>query len=181
MTQYNNGYAPTATGAYSQPGAQYSGGMNTVGATLPLSGYQAGNVAVNPPRNVGYQQSAQSDSPIGLLGRPVSSREEFLAIPSDLYGRPLYCPDLRNGVIYYKRLNPDTCESEIGEFYSPEAWRAMQQAQAAQQAQVQAAAPVQDYVLKEDYNQLVQRVNELDERLQKPVKNIPAAKKGETV
>lgn len=97
------------------------------------------------------QQSAQDGG--WLLGRPVSSREEFLAIPSDLYGRPTYCPDLRSGVIYCKRLNPDTCESYVQEFYSPEAWRQIQ----AQQAQ-QTAAPTQQYVPIEEYNALVHRL-----------------------
>ena len=180
MAQYNNGYpAPAGAGAYGQTGAQYSGGMGAVGATPPLSG---GYGAANVPRTMGYQQTAPQEVPVGLLGRPVSSREEFLAIPSDLYGRGIYCPDLRNGVIYYKRLNPETGESDVGEYYSPQAWQAMQQAQAAQQAQrMQAAAPAQDYVLKADYNELVQRVNELDERLQKPTKTIPAGKKGDAV
>ncbi len=54
----------------------------------------------------------------------------------DLYGQTDLLPDLRSGVIYCKRLNPDTCESYVQEFYSPEAWRQIQ----AQQAQ-QTAAP----------------------------------------
>ena len=118
------------------------------------------------------QQSAQDGG--WLLGRPVSSREEFLAIPSDLYGRPTYCPDLRSGVIYCKRLNPDTCESYVQEFYSPEAWRQMQ----AQQAQ-QTAAPAQQYVPIEQYNALVHRLDELEKWQKSFSKPTAAAKKGE--
>ena len=109
-----------------------------------------------------------------LLGRPVSSREEFLAIPSDLYGRWTYCPDLRSGVIYCKRLNPNTCESDVLEFYSPEAWRQMQ----AQQAQ-QTAAPTQQYVPIEQYNTLVHRLDELEKWQKSFSKPTAAAKKGE--
>ncbi len=178
MAQYNNGYpAPAGVGPYGQPVLQYPSGMNTVGATPPLSGCTP-NAA---PRTAGYQQPVQPDLSAGLLGRPVSSREEFLAIPSDLYGRPIYCPDLRNGVIYYKRLNPDTCESEISEYYSPDAWHAMQQAQAAQQAQMQAAMPTQQYVSVDEYNQLVDRLNKLENELKKSAKPVPTAKKGETI
>lgn len=118
------------------------------------------------------QQSVQDGG--WLLGRPVSSREEFLAIPSDLYGRPTYCPDLRSGVIYCKRLNPDTCESYVQEFYSPEAWRQMQ----AQQAQ-QTAAPTQQYVPIEQYNTLVHRLDELEKWQKSFSKPATAAKKGE--
>ena len=178
-------YYPTPGTPYvpQQPVNPY-GGMGTVGLTNPLPNTQIQQAQPQRPQPMNGQQPVQQSAQDGgwLLGRPVSSREEFLAIPSDLYGRGIYCPDLRNGVIYYKRLNPETGESDIGEYYSPQAWQAMQQAQAAQQAQrMQAAAPVQDYVLKEDYNQLVQRVNELDERLQKPAKTISAGKKGDAV
>lgn len=98
----------------------------------------------------------------------------FLAIPSDLYGRPTYCPDLRSGVIYCKRLNPDTCESYVQEFYSPEAWRQMQ----AQQAQ-QTATPTQQYVPIEEYNSLVHRLDELEKWQKSFSKPSVAAKKGE--
>lgn len=107
-----------------------------------------------------------------LLGRPVSSREEFLAIPSDLYGRPTYCPDLRSGVIYCKRLNPDTCESTIETFYSPAAWQQLQ-------AQQVPATPPQQYVPLEQYQALVQQVNELEAWRKSFSKPTSAAKKGE--
>lgn len=97
-----------------------------------------------------------------------------MAIPSDLYGRPTYCPDLRSGVIYCKRLNPDTCESYVQEFYSPEAWRQMQ----AQQAQ-QTAAPTQQYVPIEQYNALVHRLDELEKWQKSFSKPTATAKKGE--
>ena len=97
-----------------------------------------------------------------------------MAIPSDLYGRPTYCPDLRSGVIYCKRLNPDTCESYVQEFYSPEAWRQIQ----AQQAQ-QTAAPTQQYVPVEEYNALVHRLDELEKWQKSFSKPATTAKKGE--
>ena len=114
---------------YPAPGAPYVpqqpvnpyGGMGTVGLATPLPNTQMQAVQPQRPQPMNGQQPVQQSAQDGgwLLGRPVSSREEFLAIPSDLYGRPTYCPDLRSGVIYCKRLNPDTCESYVQEFYSP--------------------------------------------------------------
>lgn len=132
-------YYPTPGAPYvpQQPVNPY-GGMGTVGLSTPLPNTQMQQAQPQRPQPMNGQQPVQQSVQDGgwLLGRPVSSREEFLAIPSDLYGRPTYCPDLRSGVIYCKRLNPDTCESYVQEFYSPEAWRQMQ-AQQAQQTAIQ--------------------------------------------
>ena len=137
-------YYPTPGAPYvpQQPVNPY-GGIGTVGLATPLPNTQVQQMQQQRPQPMNGQQPVQQSAQDGgwLLGRPVSSREEFLAIPSDLYGRPTYCPDLRSGVIYCKRLNPDTCESYVQEFYSPEAWRQIQ----AQQAQ-QTAAPTQQYI-----------------------------------
>jgi len=173
-------YYPTAQpgAAYipQQPVNPYGGGMGAVGLTTPLPSPQMPQAQPQRPQPVNGQQHIQQPAQESgwLLGRPVSSREEFLAIPSDLYGRPTYCPDLRSGVIYCKRLNPDTCESYVQEFYSPAAWQQMQ----AQQAQ-QPAAPTQQYVPVEEYNKLVQRLDELEKWQKSISKPTAAAKKGE--
>ena len=170
-------YYPTPGAPYvpQQPVNPY-GGMGTVGLASPLPNTQMQQAQPQRPQPMNGQQPVQQSAQDGgwLLGRPVSSREEFLAIPSDLYGRPTYCPDLRSGVIYCKRLNPDTCESYVQEFYSPEAWRQMQ----AQQAQ-QTAAPTQQYVPIEQYNTLVHRLDELEKWQKSFSKPTAAAKKGE--
>jgi hypothetical protein len=170
-------YYPTPGAPYvpQQPVNPY-GGMGTVGLATPLPSTQMQQAQPQRPQPMNGQQPVQQSAQDGgwLLGRPVSSREEFLAIPSDLYGRPTYCPDLRSGVIYCKRLNPDTCESYVQEFYSPEAWRQMQ----AQQAQ-QTAAPTQQYVPIEQYNTLVHRLDELEKWQKSFSKPTATAKKGE--
>ena len=116
-------YYPTPGAPYvpQQPVNPY-GGMGTVGLATPLPNTQMPQAQQQRPQPMNGQQPIQQSVQDGgwLLGRPVSSREEFLAIPSDLYGRPTYCPDLRSGVIYCKRLNPDTCESYVQEFYRSE-------------------------------------------------------------
>ena len=170
-------YYQTPTGGTyipQQPVNPY-GGMGTVGLAAPTPMIPAQQPRMQPQTVSGQQPVQQPTQEAGfLLGRPVSSREEFLAIPSDLYGRPTYCPDLRSGVIYCKRLNPDTCESYVQEFYSPEAWRQIQ----AQQAQ-QTAAPTQQYVPIEQYNTLVHRLDELEKWQKSFSKPTAAAKKGE--
>lgn len=171
-------YYQTPTGGTyipQQPVNPY-GGMGTVGLATPLPSTQMQQAQPQRPQPMNGQQPVQQSAQDGgwLLGRPVSSREEFLAIPSDLYGRWTYCPDLRSGVIYCKRLNPNTCESDVLEFYSPEAWRQMQ----AQQAQ-QTAAPTKQYVPVEEYNTLVHRLDELEKWQKSFSKPTAAAKKGE--
>ena len=166
-------YYPTQPGTYipQQPVNPY-GGMNSVGfansvppAQMPQPRPQA--------QPMTQPQPAQQPQDNGfLLGRPVSSREEFLAIPSDLYGRPTYCPDLRSGVIYCKRLNPDTCESTIETFYSPAAWQQLQ-------AQQTPATPPPQYVPLEQYKALVQQVNELEAWRKSFSKSASTAKKGD--
>jgi hypothetical protein len=172
MSYYQTPGAPCVS---QQPVNPY-GGMGTVGLTtsLPNTQMQQGQPQLPQPMN-GQQPVHQSAQDGGwLLGRPVSSREEFLAIPSDMYGRWTYCPDLRSGVIYCKRLNPNTCESDVLEFYCPEAWRQMQ----AQQVQ-QTAAPTQQYVPIEQYNVLVHRLDELEKWQKSFSKPAATAKKGE--
>ncbi len=173
-------YYPTAqpSAAYisQQPMNPYGGGMGAVSLTTPLPTAPMQQPRPQAPQPMNGQQPVQQPTQESgwLLGRPVSSREEFLAIPSDLYGRPTYCPDLRSGVIYCKRLNPDTCESYVQEFYSPAAWQQMQ----AQQAQ-QPVAPTQQYVPVEEYNKLVDRLNELEAWRKSFSKPTTAAKKGD--
>lgn len=172
-----NYYSTQAAAPYilQQPVAPY-GGMGTVGAAVPLPAAPMPQARPQTQQPMSGQQPVQQPAQESgwLLGRPVSSKEEFLAIPSDLYGRPTYCPDLRRGVIYCKRMNPDTCESYVEEFYSPEAWRQIQ----AQKTQ-QPVAPAQQYVPIEEYNALVHRLDELEKWQKSFSRPTATTKKGE--
>lgn len=165
-------YYPTQPGTYiqQQPVNPYSG-MTSVSLanTMPPAQMPQPRPQAQPMTQQPVQQPQDGGF---LLGRPVSSREEFLAIPSDLYGRPTYCPDLRSGVIYCKRLNPDTCESTIETFYSPAAWQQLQ----AQQAPT---TPPQQYVPLEQYQTLEQKVANLESWRNSFSKPANTAKKGE--
>lgn len=174
MSVYTPYTAQPGNGTYMPQTVNPYGGMQTVGVTSPMQNVQPNTVQYS----AGQRNTAQvmQDNVGCLIGRPVSSREEFLAVPTDLYGNPMYFPDLRNGVVYYKRLNPNTGESEIGAFYTSAAW---QQVQAQQTAQ---AAPVAQTVSLDDFNAVLKRLNELEEwksKLVLPSVSKPAVKKGE--
>lgn len=171
-------YYQTPTGGTyipQQPVNPY-GGMGTVGLAAPTPMIPAQQPRMQPQTVSGQQPVQQPTQEAGfLLGRPVSSREEFLAIPSDLYGRPTYCPDLRSGVIYCKRLNPETCESTVETYYSPAAW---QQLQAQQQEQAM-SVPALQAVPAEQYEALIHRLEELEKWQKSFSKPTASTKKGE--
>lgn len=61
-----------------------------------------------PPQmqNAPVPQMAQQSAP--FLARPVTSREEAVAVQVDFLGPGTLMPDLGHGTVYLKRLNPDT-------------------------------------------------------------------------
>ena len=58
------------------------------------------------------QQSQQS----GFNCRPVTSREEAVAVQADFFSPGTIMPDLSHGVIYLKRINQQTGASDFLEF-----------------------------------------------------------------
>lgn len=65
-----------------------------------------------PPMQTGYQQAPQSS----FSCKPVTSREEALAMQTDFLAAGTIMPDLSHGVIYLKRFNPNTGASDFIEF-----------------------------------------------------------------
>ncbi len=61
---------------------------------------------------VPFQQTAQP----GFICRPVTSREEAVAVPADFTAAGTVMPDLGHGMIYLKRFNPNTGLSDWAEF-----------------------------------------------------------------
>lgn len=63
---------------------------------------------------------AQAASPAAqqsnFVSRPVTSREEALAVQADFFGMGTLMPDLAHGVIYLKRINQQTGGAEFYEF-----------------------------------------------------------------
>lgn len=88
--------------------------------TPPYSGYtmpQYNNAPTYPNAAQNGLQAAQE----AFICRPVTSREEAIASPSD-FMRPVLMPDIGHGTVYLKRFNPNTGASDILEFrlYQPE-------------------------------------------------------------
>lgn len=66
------------------------------------------------------QQTQQSPSQ-GFVCRPVTSREEAVAVQVDVFGPGTVMPDLAHGMVYLKRFNQNTGASDFIEFaYRPQ-------------------------------------------------------------
>jgi len=64
-----------------------------------------------------YSQPQQTMQPQASFScRPVTSREEALAMQTDFLAAGTIMPDLGHGVIYLKRFNPNTGASDFLEF-----------------------------------------------------------------
>lgn len=63
-----------------------------------------GNSQASPPMQIGYQC------------RPVTSREEAVAVQAEYFGAGTIMPDLGHGMIYLKRFNPNTGASDFFDF-----------------------------------------------------------------
>lgn len=70
---------------------------------------QMQNMQQFPVQNV---QSAQMQQP-NYVTRPVTSREEAVAVQVDVFGLGTLMPDISHGVIYLKRFNPNTGGSDF--------------------------------------------------------------------
>lgn len=65
-------------------------------------------------------QTAQNYAPTlaqpGFICRPVTSREEAVAVQADYFSPGTFMPDLGHGVVYMKRFNPNTGASDFYTF-----------------------------------------------------------------
>lgn len=74
---------------------------------------------VAAPQMQNAQQSANIGQSGGFLVRPVTGREEAVAVPVDFLGPGTLMPDLPHGTVYLKRFNPQTGSSEFYAFTLP--------------------------------------------------------------
>ncbi len=107
-----------------------------------FTGYQM------PQGGFSYQPQVQSQPPQQTFSvRPVASREEAMAIPSEFFGPGVVMPCLGQGVIFLKRFNQNTGLSDLLEFvYAPP----------------QTPRQDQDWVPMDLFRQLVQKVEALE-------------------
>lgn len=148
---------PGVTNPYNTPPQTYPA-YNAGGYNQPAYPAASQAMAQQPmqvqPQNGGYARPMDT----ALLGWPVGSKEETLAAPTDLSGRPMYFPDRAHGAVYFKQLDFQTGASAQDVYYNAAAWQAMQAQQTAMQ-QPQAA----QYVPMEQFGQLVKRISELEQ------------------
>lgn len=81
-----------------------------------FTGYQPSQNSFPYPPQAQTQMQTQQ----GFSVRPVASREEAMAIPSEFFGPGVVMPCLGQGVIFLKRFNQNTGLSDLLEFvYAP--------------------------------------------------------------
>lgn len=103
--------------------------------------------AYAPVQNAAIQNIPQQTNN-GFACRPVTSKEEAMAVQVDFFGPGTVMPDIGHGVIYLKRFNSNTGSCDIFEFV----------AQAPKEAE-----PIQ-YATKEDIALLRGEIDKLKEK-----------------
>ena len=61
-------------------------------------------------------QAPANGQPAGYVCRPVTSREEAVAVTVDFLGPGTIMPDFGHGMIYFKRFNPNSGGAEFFDF-----------------------------------------------------------------
>lgn len=85
----------------------------------PQNGFQpprAPEMGQGYPPNAVSQPAAPQAPGQGFSSRPVTSREEALAVQVDFLGPGTLMPDLTHDVIYLKRFNPNTGSCDFATF-----------------------------------------------------------------
>ena len=136
-------------------------------ATYTVPNYRENFQMPNQMQNVqGYQQNQvcqqgqnymiqQNNS--GYICRPVTGREEAIAMQVDFLGPGTLMPDFPHGIIYFKRFNPNTGAADFAEF---------------RLAPPQPEPKPAQGVTMDDFNALVDRVKKL-EKMEGGIKNDP--------
>lgn len=97
--------------AYSVP--NYSGNYQMPNQMQNVQGYQQNQVY---QQGQNYQPSIIQQSNSGYICRPVTGREEAVAMQVDFLGPGTLMPDFPHGIIYFKRFNPNTGAADFAEF-----------------------------------------------------------------
>ncbi len=89
----------------------------------PYGGFYGGSQAFAPqmgvlpsPTPAMSQAAAPAAQQANFNCRPVTSREEALAVQADFFSLGTVMPDLAHGVIYLKRINQQTGSADFFEF-----------------------------------------------------------------
>lgn len=96
-------------------GNGYQPAYNPYASSMPFPPRQDFGVPNYLPQvqNNQQMQQPQQAQQQGYLCRPVTSREEAVAVQVDFTGPGTIMPDLSHGMIYLKRFNPNTGASDF--------------------------------------------------------------------
>lgn len=97
--------------AYTVP--NYGGNFQMPNQMQNVQGYQQNQVY---QQGQNYQPSIIQQSNSGYICRPVTGREEAVAMQVDFLGPGTLMPDFPHGIIYFKRFNPNTGAADFVEF-----------------------------------------------------------------
>lgn len=139
---------------------------------MPQNAPQNASQSVLPQGNVNTQPQPQT----GFLCRPVTSKEEALAVQVDYLSAGTIMPDLGHGMMYLKRFDSNTGLSNMFEF-------ALVQPQSADVPQEQPSAAMPDYsdtfrTFGEQLGSVSDRIDELALKLDQLKAKQPVAKGG---
>ncbi len=96
--------------------------------------YNPGPNVINPPAGQPQAQTLVNNQNAGYVCRPVTSREEAVAVAVDFLGPGTIMPDFSHGMIYFKRFNPNSGGAEFFDFSVQPPPQAQPQPQAAPSA-----------------------------------------------
>lgn len=107
--------------------------------------YMGNYSPINPytPQQQTPQMPQNLSQNAAFVCRPVTSREEAVAVQADYFGPGTLMPDLGHGIIYLKRFNPNTGASDFVEF---------------RLAVPEEPKPAPEYVTRQEFEEFVNRI-----------------------
>ena len=82
----------------------------------PVQPFQNQMGVIPPTAPAMAQKAASAAQQANFLCRPVTSREEAVAVQADFFSLGTIMPDLAHGVVYLKRMNQQTGGADFFEF-----------------------------------------------------------------
>lgn len=144
---------------YAQPSYGYGQAFNPY-QTMPQNGSQASVQSIPMQQSV---VSAPVSQP-GFVCRPVASKEEAKAVPTDFQGNILVMTDFPNNAIYTKALNPATGSAQF------ETYQRVIEQETSDQTVPTVNVPDYSAVFSafgDQLNQITERIDELVDKVEK--------------
>ncbi len=91
----------------------YGGAYQMPSQTQNAHGYRQNQIY---QQGQNFQPSMIQQNNGGYICRPVTGREEAVAMQVDFLGPGTLMPDFTHGIVYFKRFNPNTGAADFAEF-----------------------------------------------------------------